>query len=111
MDESGCSSSSGSFSEEEIDSSVVTGQKKHCIIFTQAQRACLLMIGSKQRCFNCDWYKSYSWLEYSIESDTSFCYPCRIFNVEEGRSHNTFTKVLFLRLETCNWKRRDPCHS
>ena len=44
MDESGCSSSSGSFSEEEIDSGVVTGQKKYCIRFTQAQRACLLKV-------------------------------------------------------------------
>ena len=52
----GGSSSSGSFSEEEIDSGVVTGQKKHCIRFTQAQRACLLKYWSNGltgcgRCF------------------------------------------------------------
>ena len=51
------------------------------------------LIGSKQRSFNPEWYRSYNWLEYSLERDAIFCYPCRMFN--EGKSHGTFTKVGF----------------
>ena len=51
------------------------------------------VIGSKQRSFNSEWYRSYSWLEYSLEKDAAFCYPCRMFN--EAKSHSTFTKVGF----------------
>ena len=51
------------------------------------------LIGSKQRSFNSEWYRSYSWLEYSLERDAAFCYPCRMFN--EGKSHSTFTKAGF----------------
>ena len=53
------------------------------------------LIGSKQRAFNSDWYKTYSWLEYSIERDAAFCYPCRLFAINEGRSQNAFTKIGF----------------
>lgn len=53
------------------------------------------LIGSKQRAFNPDWYKTYNWLEYSIERDAVFCYPCRLFTVNEGRAQNTFTKIGF----------------
>ena len=55
----------------------------------------ITVIGSKQRVFNSDWYKSYSWLEYSVERDAAFCFPCRLFAVNEGRSQNTFTKAGF----------------
>ena len=53
------------------------------------------LIGSKQRAFNSEMYKSYNWLEYSRERDAAFCFPCRLFAVNEGRSQNTFTKIGF----------------
>ena len=52
-------------------------------------------LGGKQRSFNSEWYRSYSWLEYSVERDACFCYPCCLFTTGEGRSHNTFTEVGF----------------
>ena len=53
------------------------------------------LIGSKQRAFNSNWCKTYSWLEYSVERDAAFCYPCRLFTINEGRSQNAFTKISF----------------
>ncbi len=53
------------------------------------------LVGGKQRCFNTEWYGSYSWLEYSVQKDGAFCYPCRLFTTTGRRSHNTFTKVGF----------------
>ena len=35
--------------------------------------------GTKKRSFSSDWYRKYSWLEYSVEKDAVFCYACRIF--------------------------------
>ena len=29
------------------------------------------------RSFNLIWYDTYNWLEYSVEYDACFCYPCR----------------------------------
>ena len=36
---------------------------------------------NKARSFNLLWYKTYvyDWLEYSVEMDACFCYPCRMF--------------------------------
>ena len=31
----------------------------------------------RQRAFNPQWYNSHPWLEYSVERDAAFCYPCR----------------------------------
>ncbi len=52
-------------------------------------------IAGKQRSFNSTWYTSYSWLEYSVETDACFCFPCRMFHVEEGSSKDKFTKLGF----------------
>lgn len=35
--------------------------------------------GSQNRSFCSDWYKQYTWLEYSIKSNAAFCYACRMF--------------------------------
>ena len=37
------------------------------------------IMGSKKRSFNPEWYRQYSWLEYSIEKDAAFCFACRFF--------------------------------
>ena len=53
----------------------------------------------RQRAFNVEWYKSHPWLEYSVERDAAFCYPCRVFKCGSNRSEDTFTKTGFR-----NWK-------
>ena len=37
------------------------------------------IMGCKKRSFNPEWYREYSWLEYSIEKDAAFCFACRFF--------------------------------
>ena len=49
----------------------------------------------RPRSFNSGWYSSFPWLEYSVECDAAFCYPCRIFSVGAGRSDSAFTQVGF----------------
>jgi len=50
----------------------------------------------RQRSFNSDWYKSHPWLEYSVERDAAFCYPCRLFkSAGSSRSEDAFTKTGF----------------
>ena len=60
------------------------------------------IIGSKKRCFNPEWCKKYTWLEYSIERDAVFCFACRFFGssaVCRSRPEVTFTSIGFR-----NWK-------
>ena len=35
--------------------------------------------------FSREWYRSYQWLEYSVERDAAFCFPCRMFKVGSSR--------------------------
>ena len=53
------------------------------------------LVGSKRRYFNPDWFKTYSWLEYSVERDATFCFPCRHFGSKSGRAGDTFTNEGF----------------
>ena len=53
----------------------------------------------RPRSFSRDWYKSYQWLEYSVERDAAFCFPCRMFKVGNSRCESTFTITGFR-----NWK-------
>ena len=50
-------------------------------------------MGTKKRSFNPDWYTSYSWLEYSVQKDATFCFACRHFSMGDcSRAEETFTK-------------------
>ena len=49
----------------------------------------------RPRAFNSEWYSSYSWLEYSVERDAAFCYPCRFFELRGTRSEKIFTRIGF----------------
>ena len=51
-------------------------------------------VGNKKRSFNSDWYRNYKWLEYSIQNDAAFCYPCQFF-ATTTRSADTFTRTGF----------------
>ena len=52
---------------------------------------------SKRRSsFQVSWYNEFPWIEYSIERDAVFCFPCRFFGVAPD---NSLTLVGF-----CDWK-------
>ena len=55
------------------------------------------IFGSRTRCFNKEWYKERPWLEYSISSDSVFCYCCRAFS--NFSTSDQWTKIGF-----SNWK-------
>ena len=60
--------------------------------------------GSSSRSFRASWYDRFKWLEYSIERDACFCYPCHIFGstISFGisRPEASFTVIGFR-----NWKK------
>ena len=39
------------------------------------------MFGSNKRSFQHTWYSIFPWLEYSIQRDSVYCFPCRLFGV------------------------------
>ena len=51
--------------------------------------------GEKLRSFNPDWYKTYSWLEYSVNREAAYCFPCRWFSSRLNRPDAPFTQVGF----------------
>ena len=57
------------------------------------------MFSKVPRCFNAVWYKQFNWLEYSIERDVCYCYPCRLFGsmsvMGRSRPEQTFTLTGF----------------
>ncbi|XP_050547957.1 zinc finger MYM-type protein 1-like [Daktulosphaira vitifoliae] len=53
------------------------------------------------RKFRPEWYKIFSWLEYSILTDKAFCFVCRLFyNSEENNAEDVFTLTGFSK-----WKK------
>ena len=48
-------------------------------------------MGQQNRSFNPKWFSTYSWLEYSIERDAAFCFPCRHFSAKAGKNEDVFT--------------------
>ncbi|KAI6648536.1 Zinc finger MYM-type protein 1-like [Oopsacas minuta] len=51
--------------------------------------------GEKLRSINPDWYKTYSWREYSVNQDAAYCFPCRWFSSRLNRPDAPFTRVGF----------------
>lgn len=58
--------------------------------------------GSQNRSFCSDWYKQYTWLEYSIKSNAAFCYACRMF--ADKLDDEVWTKKGF-----SNWQKVSVC--
>lgn len=40
--------------------------------------------GKSSRSFQSHWYAQFDWLEYSIEKDAVFCFPCRFFTLSQN---------------------------
>lgn len=56
------------------------------------------LFGGRERCFSAAWYQSRPWLEYSVDRDACFCFPCRVFGVAFSEN-DTFVSTGFR-----NWK-------
>lgn len=50
------------------------------------------------RAFVVDWFKRFKWLQYSVEKDAAFCYPCQQF-LPHGSKQTSYTSTGFR-----NWK-------
>lgn len=50
------------------------------------------------RCFSSSWYTKYEWLEYSVEKDAIYCFPCRQFS-------NSMKESMFSETGMRNWKK------
>ena len=59
-------------------------------------------IGDKKSCFNPVWYSKHDWLEYSIEEDACFCYPCSLLGI--GSSGMTRPEPVFVSKGFRDWK-------
>ncbi|KAL4008783.1 hypothetical protein ACER0C_002635 [Sarotherodon galilaeus] len=54
--------------------------------------------GTQKRAFNHSWFGRHNWLEYSVNQNAAFCFPCRVFgkNIKHD-SLVTFTCVELLK--------------
>ena len=48
-------------------------------------------IGDHNRSFQADWYNNYPFIEYSVQRDSAFCFPCRICSNGQGNADKAFT--------------------
>ncbi|XP_022875334.1 uncharacterized protein LOC111393844 isoform X2 [Olea europaea var. sylvestris] len=55
--------------------------------------------GTKKRRFQSSWFTKFSWLEFSIENGSAFCFPCYLFDSNTSKSE-AFTVKGFQ-----NWKK------
>ncbi|KAI5682688.1 hypothetical protein M9H77_03916 [Catharanthus roseus] len=58
--------------------------------------------GEIRRSFQKQWFKDFTWLEYSVHKDATFCFCCYLFGKGQNHKHgdDIFTEVGFK-----NWKR------
>lgn len=57
------------------------------------------IFGSVERSFSSKWYNDRPWLEYSIENDAAYCFPCRVYGVNSNANPTVFTETGYR-----NWK-------
>ena len=56
-------------------------------------------LNKDKRCFRSQWFSQYSWLEYSEQTDSAYCYYCRHFStgiIRNNRVNNFFLICRFL---------------
>lgn len=56
--------------------------------------------GKQSRAFSASYYSNYPWLEYSIDNDAVFCFPCRHFYTDRR-----FVEDLFVSKGMKDWKK------
>ena len=45
------------------------------------------MVNGQKRSFNKSWFQEFPWLEYSTNTDTAYCFHCRIMKVKKRKRH------------------------
>ena len=58
------------------------------------------LFGASGRSFQAHWYKEFPWIEFSVEKDVIFCFPCRFFNLPCAKS------MTFIHSGFRDWKHR-----
>ena len=58
---------------------------------------------NRARSFNPAWYDLYDWLEYSVELNAGFCYPCCLFG-SQGSSFKSRPESAFTIVGFKDWK-------
>lgn len=58
--------------------------------------------GSDSRTFKSEWYTSFPWLEYSVTSNSAFCFACRMFSTSNGQRSGS---AVFVTEGYRNWKK------
>ncbi|KAG0411775.1 hypothetical protein HPB47_011113 [Ixodes persulcatus] len=58
--------------------------------------------GSDSRTFKSEWYTSFPWLEYSVTSNSAFCFSCRMFSTSNGQRSGS---AVFVTEGYRNWKK------
>lgn len=56
--------------------------------------------GAEKWAFNKGWFQQYQWLEYSVTSDSAFCFSCRLFGKQNIRTN----KDALIGSGFSNWK-------
>lgn len=56
--------------------------------------------GRAKRSFHAEWYKTFTWLEYSARKDAAYCFACRHFSLPDA-AESVFTSTEGYR----NWKK------
>ncbi|KAK0141852.1 Zinc finger MYM-type protein 1 [Merluccius polli] len=57
--------------------------------------------GSQNRAFSKNWFEQFKWLEYSVGSNSAFCFSCRVF----GKQNTRINKDALSGSGFSNWKR------
>ncbi|XP_065654947.1 uncharacterized protein LOC136081550 [Hydra vulgaris] len=64
------------------------------------------VINIKQHSFNPKWYNEYPLLEYSIVTDSAYCFVCTLFSNGPGRSYQNSAWV---KPGVCQWHKMKSC--
>lgn len=62
----------------------------------------LSQFGDQQRAFNKSWFEEFTWLEYSVAKNSTFCYACRVYGKQNIRTNKD---ALASASGFSNWKR------
>lgn len=57
-----------------------------------------------RRSFNKEWYKTFPWIEYSVQVDSVFCFPCRK-DLNENAAFARDVEETFIKNGFQNWKK------
>ncbi|XP_040072179.1 zinc finger MYM-type protein 1-like [Ixodes scapularis] len=58
--------------------------------------------GNDGRTFKSEWYTSFPWLEYSVTSNSAFCFACQMFSTSNGQRSGS---AVFVTEGYRNWKK------